>query len=252
VETAAQPTAPLPAHASSGNGEIVEYRTLSVLAIASLAFGLASPLSLLAPLLLAIAFFGAAASIIALQRISSSGGLLAGRGVALVGLALCVASIGAVYGRTIVTRQLLSHQAHAVALQWFELLQSGQAEQAHELTLKRESPLPVTESNDAANEEGGESHALERFLEDPVVRAVTAVGGGADVQWNRNLAIEVKRHGLGMVEQLYTITPADPGQQAFRARLSVQRAKYPGQDRPTWLITSYELEDQPATSAEGG
>lgn len=247
-----QPTASSPTHASSGNGEIVEYRTLSVLAIVSLVFGLASPLSLLAPLLLAIAFFGAAASVIALQRISSSGGLLAGRGVALVGLALCVASIGAVYGRAIVTRQLLSRQAQAVAMQWFELLQSGQAEQAHELTLKRKSPLPETESDEAASEGSSESHALDLFLEDPVVRAVTAVGGGADVRWNRNLAIEVERHGLGTVEQLYTITPADPGQQAFGARLSVRRAKSPGQDRPTWLITSYELEDQPATSAEGG
>lgn len=252
MESIAQSTASPPTHASSGNGEGVEYRTLSVLAVASFVLGLASPLSLLAPLLLGIAFFGAAASIIALRRISTSDGSLAGRGVALIGLALCVASVGAVYSRAFATRQLLSHQAQAIALQWFELLQTGHAEEAFKFTPPRPTHSPDAESGEEPAGDQGESLAMKQFLEDPLVRAVASAGQEATVQWKRDLAIEGQRHGLGAVQQLFTVVPAGTGQAAFGARLTLVRTKEPGRDRPTWHISTYELEATPGTSTRGG
>lgn len=252
VEPTVQTTVSPLAHPAGGNGEALEYRTLSVLAIVSLVLGLASPLCLLAPLLLAIAYFGAATSIVALRRIASSGGLLAGRGVALAALALSVASLGAFYGRDLATRQLLTHQAKTVALQWFELLQTGQAEQALELTVRRAPAAPQAEPGEAADKSDTESIALANFRENPLVRNLSTVGKRAAVRWSRNLSLEAEPHGLGTVEQLYSVTSVDPKQAAFEARLTLQRARKTGRDRPTWLITDYGLAGASPVSPQGG
>jgi hypothetical protein len=252
VDPATQQIDSPPTYPPGDKGELVEYRTLSVLAVISAVLGLMSPLGLLAPLLLAIAFFGAAASLIALRRMAASDGLLAGRGMALLGLALCVASIGAVSSRAIVTRHVLFHQVETVAVKWFDLLQSGQAEQAFALTSGHLSVVPAAESKEATGEDDSQSHAMELFLENPLVRAVTAVGGKAKVRCVRNLAIDVDHRGLGTVQQLYTVLPGQPGKDSFEAKLTLRRAWGSVPDRPVWLITSYELEGTSSEPAEGG
>jgi hypothetical protein len=235
--------------ASSGSEEIVEYRTLSLLAIVSLLMGLISLLSLFAPLLLGISFFGAAVSILALRRITASDGLLAGRGVALVGLALCVASVGVVWGRAFATRQLLTHQANEFALEWFDLLRSGQPERAFEWTTASlrtpSSALPAV----SPGRSGGTSEALERFQKDPVVRAIVKVGAGGIVRKVRNLAFELDRSGQGTLQQLYSITPVEPGHVALEVHLTLQRGTASATDRPHWMIKSYALENEPTAAS---
>lgn len=252
VEPVAQPTAAPADHPASGSGEALEYRTLSVLAIVSLVLGLVSPLCLLAPLLLTIAFFGAATSIMALRRVASSGGLLAGRGVALAALVLSVASLGAFYGRDLATRQLLFHQAKTVALQWFELVQSGQTKQALELTVQRAPVTPNTGPEEAAEKPDLESITLAHFREDPLVQTLSTVGKQATVRWRQNLSLAVERQGVGTVEQVYTITPADPEHAAFEARLTLQRSSKNGRSTPAWLISDYGLDVATPASPQGG
>src|SRR5436305_15202732 len=72
--------------------QITEYRTLSVLAIISLIIGLISPVAIAAPFLLVVPFVGIAVSLLALRRIAVSGGVLAGRWAATLGLVLSLAS----------------------------------------------------------------------------------------------------------------------------------------------------------------
>src|SRR6476646_8224154 len=69
------------------------YRTLSVLAIIGLVIGIISWVALFHPLLIVVPLVGIGVSILALRQISTNPSVIAGHGVALVGLALCIASL---------------------------------------------------------------------------------------------------------------------------------------------------------------
>lgn len=233
----------------------MEYRNLSVLAVVSLVLGLAAPLSLFAPLLLGVAFLGAAVALVALRRIAASEGSMTGRGAALVGLALCVASAAAVAGRTVSINHLLARQASRVATQWFELLQSGSPEQAFELTVDavRASSPRAAQEHESEEEHDHPQSALERFLEDPLVGRLMQLGEGALVEWDRNLALEIDKDGLGTIQQRYQITPAaSQDESPIFVRLTLQRARAPGETRPRWMVSAFEREDVPPADAAAG
>ncbi len=121
--------------------EDAAYRTVSILALVSLALGLVSPLAFFAPLLMVLPITGAILGLLAVRRIATSDGALIGRTAALAGLVLSVASITAASTRTQLTQYLLSRQARATAVEWFTLLQHGNVEQAFQLmTSSRQRP----------------------------------------------------------------------------------------------------------------
>src|SRR6476620_3954579 len=104
-------TTPSPVFHGDDPEQTTEYRTLSVLAIISLVMGLAAPLAVAAPFLLAIPLFGIAVSLVALRRIAVSGGVLAGRWAATLGLVLCVASAVLPISHDMIQRAIRVHQA---------------------------------------------------------------------------------------------------------------------------------------------
>lgn len=254
MEPSFQTTVSQPGHPAQGfKEEVPSYRTLSVLAVVSLVFGVAAPLSLVASLLLVIPIFGAVVAVIALRRIATSGGLIVGRGAALIGLALCVASVGAVSGRAFMTRQLVFREASDFALQWIALLENGDAQQAFEWTVEGARPSAATspERKPPLREEKPRP-AVEVFQEDPVVRALMGSGPKAAARLDRDVAIEFGSHSRWTVQQLYSVGPADRSQVPIQLRLTLQRWWTPAESSPRWLVVSYKQVDEPTAAVQDG
>jgi hypothetical protein len=230
--------------------QVAHYRTVSALAVVSLAFGAASLLCIAWPLFLAVPLFGAAVSIVALRRIELSDGALAGRWAATAGLALCVASGTAVLSRDLVTRYVRVRQAEGLAREWIELLVAGQAEKAFQLTVaanRRETAIPEPGMPDRTET------PKELFISDPIVARLVAAGTDAAVQFAGTLRYEAQPHRQFMVEQEFLVTPATasdkPDRSPIEFAVTLQRSRVIGERHPRWLVRSHEA---PPTTAAGG
>src|SRR4051812_27213789 len=157
--------------------QTTEYRTLSVLAIISLIMGLAAPLAVAAPFLLAIPLFGIAVSLVALRRIDVSGGVLAGRWAATIGLVLCVASAVLPVSHDLIQRAIRVHQAETFGRDWVAMVTSGNLKQAYLLTVEATRPVPPAEPNTPPK-----ASPYEAFIAQPLIRAVQAAGPDAEIR----------------------------------------------------------------------
>ena len=236
----------------AGDEEETNYRTISGLAIASLLLGLAAPLCLVAPLLFAIPLLGFVLALAAVARIARSDGQMVGRGAALVGMALCVASVCGAIAQSTVTEQMLSRQAREMALEWVALLQAGGGQQAFELTLAHAQGPPPKPPVNMPNhvEEAGES-PLDHFLHDPVVAYLMGDGRTAQIRFDRDLASGSESTGVYRIAQQYSVVnaqaPAD--QPAPTIRMTLQRTRSNRLVPARWLISTHEGEHLPITKS---
>ena len=141
-------------------GEIVEYRALSGLAITAFVLGLASALSLTGPLLLVIPVLGIATALLALRSIERNSGQLTGRGLAVAGLALAVLFGAATPARLVSRKIWIEGRAKEFAALYFEQLAAGNKYAAHQLTQPPDARLPLDERL-----EGMYSEELKRDLD---------------------------------------------------------------------------------------
>jgi hypothetical protein len=231
--------------------EVSEYRTMSALAIVAFVFGLASPLCFWAPLLMAIPLFGAAFAIVALRRIAASEGALAGRGLALVALALCLVSATASISHDRVTRHLRSNQAEKVARRWIGLLLAGKAQEAFQLTVDgTRPPSPPAPGMPPPTET-----PLETFTKHPLVKSINAAGAAAEVRFDGMSAYSPLSSSQMVVQQEYSITPAgEAGSQTgspINIILNVQRSRLAGESGLRWLILSFRDANAAADAGPG-
>lgn len=225
-----------------GSEEEAGYRTISVLAIVSLVLGIASPLSLIAPLLFAIPICGAALAFLAMRRIAASDGALIGRAAAAIGLALSIASVTAAYSRTTLTQELLSRQARVEALEWCRLLQLGSIEGALQLTSSSiqhpPPPLPDAPADESPS-------PLETFRTDPVVKLLLGPGHGETVKYVQDTAFDPGTGGSARIQQQFTVSAAaDAGQTSpTTIEIVMQRTGPYGHNPPQWQVSAYRIDD---------
>jgi hypothetical protein len=233
----------------AGADEDAVYRTPSILAIVSLVFGLASPLSMFAPLLLVIPLTGVALALLALRRIALSDGALIGRTAAVLALALAVASVSATFTRTAVAQELLSRQARATAFQWIEFLQRGDAEKAFQMTAaSRQAARP--REPDAPSESGNEptKSPLETFRSDPVVHFISNEAKGVPVSYVEDMVADSASVPDARVQQKFTVgVPAEIGDSPTTGiELILQRQPAYNQSPTQWIVSAYKSDELPA------
>src|SRR5262249_10368710 len=119
------------------------YRTLSVLAIISLVFGLVSWVALFHPLLIVVPLLGIGISILALRQISTNPSVIAGRGVALAGLTFCIASLVAPTSRDLIFPTIPTSQEKTTAPIFLDLFTAGNMEEAFRHTYEGARPKPA-------------------------------------------------------------------------------------------------------------
>ena len=245
VETVTRLPASAPAFHADDTEPVAEYRSVSALAIASLVFGMASPLCLAWPLLLVIPLVGTAISIFALRRIDTSDGALAGRWAATAALALCVFSGTAAVTRDLGTRYIRTWQAEKLGREWIELLLAGETEKAFQLTVagNRREP-PIVEPGMPAPTET----PYELFLDDPVVSALTKAGERSEIQRAETLIYEPQPRRQFIIQQEFAIAPRASADQSpqhpIEAILTLQRSHLAGERQPRWLVRTYEASPQ--------
>ena len=113
--------------------ELKEYRRLSLFAISAFVFGLLSITALAHPILWLLPLLAIILATIALIRIQQ-GGDLAGRPLAVIGLALALLFGSCSVTWTWAREATLSRQAQSHVEHWFNLLAEGQFLVAHQLT----------------------------------------------------------------------------------------------------------------------
>jgi hypothetical protein len=245
VPSTGQTDVSLPPAADESAAVENDYRTVSSLAVVSLIVGIAAPLCLFAPLLSVIPLFGAALAIVALRRVDLSGGVMIGRRAALLGLALCVGSLCAASSHSFAFRYLRIKQAAAVGSEWIGLVVAGQTQQAFDLTTASlRVPSPHEEGSPA------ESDPAAKFAATAPVPSLVHIGPGASVRLERNLSYVLGKQGECLVEQRYSVTPADDraDRTPMAVRLTLHLDRLPGQAQPRWLVVSC---DRDAPSADG-
>jgi hypothetical protein len=228
--------APSPAFHADDPEQTTDYRTLSVLAIISLVFGILSPLALWGPLLMGIPLLGIAISLLALRNIATSGGTLAGRGAAIAGLALCIASAVTPYSRDFIQRTIRGNQAAEAGQRWIALLTSGNTQEALRQTIDGSRPPRIAEPGAPPPTET----PLERFMKEPVVKALTAIGANPEITLDETLEVNVASYRNVTVRQRYHVKSAAAAADVI---LTIQRGTLPGESMSRWLIGRYELAD---------
>jgi hypothetical protein len=245
MATGTSSTASTPAFHADDPEQTSDYRTLSVLAIISLVFGLAAPLAFGGPLLRAIPLFGIAISLLALRRIAVSGGVLTGRGLAITGLVLCVASTIAPFTRDLVQRSIREHQAKRFSQNWLELITSGELEQGLRLTMEGNRPQAPSEPGMPPGPgvpPAPKKSSYEIFLDEPLIKALKDVGANAEIRFDGTLDYQPATYRSMTVRQQFTVSPPSTGgsQQPVNVVVTVQRAPMSMAGVSRWLVARYE------------
>jgi len=243
VESSIHRTVSTPSAGVIGADDEPVYRTISVTALVSLLLGIAAPLCLMAPLLFAIPIAGAALALLAMRQISTSDGALIGRTAALVGLALCTASVSAAVARAELSEQMLSRQARAAALEWIELLQAGDVDGAFELTMaSRKGPPPPSPLNGPLGGAGSALAPIDEFRNHSVVHFLLVHAPGAAVQYKQDEAFDPGVRGAALILQEYDVAASElpDGEPTTRVQLTMQRVRGVQGTPAQWLVANYQ------------
>ncbi|HEX4412497.1 MAG TPA: hypothetical protein VH107_02640 [Lacipirellulaceae bacterium] len=222
------------------------YRTLSVPAILSLVLGLASPLCFGAPLLFVIPIAGIAISLFALIRIDSSGGSLAGRPAAVVGLVLSIAMVVAPTTRAYVLEHVRTKQAIEFADSWLNDVVSGQTEKAFKLT---NDSLKGTPPPDPAHQSEKPADPYDTFRAQPLIKALLALGADAQIQRVGVSGYDPHSFEQVFVQTRYEVKPvgSKPGAAPVTIVLTLQHGRLAREGRSRWMVYAFDDGSKPTS-----
>jgi hypothetical protein len=201
-----------------------EYRTIEPWAVGGVLLGLLSAVAMLGGVLWLVAALGIVANLVALARIRNDRHR-DGRGAALLGLGLSIAFAIAPMAQTASSRWLLSRQARPVAEMFLQFLCENGPEKAMDLRIAPDQRIPLDDqlwANFRHNPEARD--LLKKFVQDPVVRTLMALGTQADVRFFKTSTV-VTDGSRGVVSQYFTVTypDDDEGKQTFFVNVMLER-----------------------------
>ncbi len=246
MATSTSPATLTPVFHGDDPEQTTDYRQLSVLAIISLVMGLAAPLAIAGPFLLAIPLFGIAVSLVALRRIEQSGGVFAGKWMATIGLALCVASAILPVSHDMIQRAIRVNDAETFGKSWVATVTSGNLKEAFHSTLDATRPTAPPDPGAPPK-----APAYDTFVNQPVIKALQAAGPGADIRVRETIDFQAITYRSITVRQLYSVTSAAASAgangQPIEFVLTVQRGIVPRESMSRWMVASYAF---PKTAAD--
>ncbi len=220
-----------------------DYRQVSLLSIVSLLLGLASPLALIAPLLLVVPLLGATLALFAVVQIAKREGQMIGRRAALLGLALCVVSFGAMWGRSITTRHLVSQQAQDFAYDWLALLAENQPRSAFQLTDQRHQPAAPQDRSQPGEE--ATQDPFDTFAEDELISTLLNIHDVGVVRFDKNIAMSKGPRGqYHMLQQYEIMFVQNEMIQPITFQLLLKRFRKAPNRQPQWLVEKFEVVEE--------
>jgi len=233
----------------SVDSDLIAYRAVSGVAIASLLLGTLSLVAVFAPTLWVVPVLGILLSWIALARVAAAGSMVVGRTAALLGLALSIASLTAVPAQLLSTRWWLVAEAQPIAEQWFEALRQGDPFQAHELSLlptqRMQMKVPLAQYYGGRPEA---KEAFKTFLSQPLTGTLLALKDGAKARLYDTEKVETGSDA-DMVQLVYAVTYEDgEGKKSFFVRMTLERIVNPDTGHGMWRILSTDAGIHPASA----
>lgn len=229
---------------SSDEEQMGAYRRVNFMAIFALILGIASFVAIKSPFLWLvpiITLFVAIPALAMSRRDDMNGGFPSWLAIFL---ALFFLSFGV--AEYCLNRSVLYSEAYSITKDWLDLVVAGEDRIAHQgmmsVTTRQSSGKSVDEYYDLDEEAAAE---LERRFS--VKPTADLLGAGTDVEIDliKNVTIQFDHAvGLGMVQQLYRVTP--PGKEPIEAKITLTR-KFLGksQDAATWIVADVEMNDEP-------
>ena len=235
---------------SDGTG----YRSVSLLAVAGLLLGLASPLAFSHPVLWGAAALAIGVNLLALRAIANGSREVVGRKAAILGLTLALFCITAAPVQLASRQALLRRQAQKAAETWFESLRNDAPHLAFQMSLSakdRAAPSKNPKDSLAIYESGAKRDQLKTYVNQHTVRTLLALGKAAQVRYY-DTESQTRSGNVDGLEQVYAVTfeegaDSPPGKQAggkttFFVKLGLVRTVDERTRVATWRV------DQP----EGG
>lgn len=214
--------------------QVATYRPVCGLAIVALLLGLAAPLAILTSLLWFLPLVGLLFSLVALRKIAGSDGTLAGRSLALVGLAVAVASGGMVATRQVVQSQLVGVQGTPWGIEWSRLILEGKVEEALELTYEAGNRRSAERLTDYYQENPTAQEKLAQFRETEVVKLLADAPAGSTIEPIEVEQVRSRTGGGFIVYQAFRVVSPEGESRDFTLELhkSAGQGKIPG----TWHV----------------
>ncbi len=229
---------PLADPPDAADGEF-EYRSIDPLAIASLLLALASPVAIFQPLLTVVPSIGLLTAAISLTRIGRERG---GRALAIAGLTLSTFFLVLPLARYVSAQLLLRSQAVPVATEFLERLQRRHPEEAVLLQMAPDYRPPLDEGlwSYFRNDEQARQQ-IQEFVQEPLVRMLTALGQDAEVKFFKvNAIVSGKRFALANVHYTVTFTDEDGDRKTLVISILLERHGQPmNADLNPWRIREF-------------
>jgi len=216
--------------------DVVRYRAVSGLALGGLLAGLASAVALVGPLGWGVSAGGVALNALALARIARAGRGLIGRVAPLAGLVLSAFFAAAGVSRWWVGNRLLDHEARRFAAVWFDALRRGDFYKAQQLTLDPHVRWPPGEDpRDFYRGNPRRREQLQRYVLQPPVRALLALGSKAEVRFYET-ADQGQQDGRPWVQLTYAVSYDDPGDGRTSFFLGLLMDRLTAAGRTDWRV----------------
>jgi hypothetical protein len=235
----------------SQDAELSEYRPLSGLAVAALAFGLLAATSLIDPLLWALPAVGTVLGLLAIRRIKKQWPALSGRGMAWLGLVLSLVFLVAGPTQWLAYRWQVRAEARRFSEMYFRVLTNRHPERAFQLalpppqrqSLKDDDQLWSFYRNNQKMRLG-----LENFVKAPVVRTLLALGSErAIIRFYETLDQEGIDGNRDLVKERFAVTYEEEGEKkTFFADVRMMREQVAG-GGAEWSISAPELVTDPTS-----
>jgi hypothetical protein len=182
--TTMRPSVPDVHITDSQDAEQAAYRPLAWQTVLGLVFGLFAPLAMLGPGFWAIPVLGGFVNWRSLGRIKKSHPPIAGRRIAMWGLALSLMFLAAAPTDWSAYRWMICQEARQFSGLWFKYLTQDEPQKAFQLTVRPDSRQPLDDNLWAFYRNGPRSREeLEKYVSVPVVRKLLALGPKALVRF---------------------------------------------------------------------
>jgi hypothetical protein len=234
--------APATQSLSSADDESREYRSVEPLAIVALVLGLFSPLAIVASLWCVVPLFGLAAAGGALMRIARDE--RRGRAMALVGMVLAAFFLMVPLARYASSQWLLARQGRLAADQFVAFLHEQSPEKAMLLQMAPDFRPPIDDGLWSFYRNDAESRGqLRKFVANPSVRMLLALGDRADIQFYRTSGA-LAGHRMALVDYWYTVTFTDADNHKKTILFSVLLERKPTENKELnpWRVKDFSTD----------
>ena len=236
---------------SEPHDDAIQYRPVNLLAVLTLALGVASVLALAGPVLLFIPGTSVLVGLLAWRSIARSEGGMAGRNAIVWGLTLAVFFTAASLGRMYMQRWLIVRDARQISDTFISLLLANQPQKAHQLQYLEHLRQPTGTALWLHYQTTTDDYdALRRFVDAPLIHALLSLGKKAKVRYYATEDI-AESSGRTYVVLLYTVTFEENGKpQTFFARLTSRRDIDMESGILSWSMDNYESGVKPYVSSK--